>query len=57
MRSSGTDSSLWSMAMFGRQPVLAERVGKLFQGQTQFVGVDELGDQRDVLARQPRTII
>lgn len=45
------------MAMFGRQPVLAERVGKLFQGQTQFVGVDELGDQRDVLARQPRTII
>ncbi len=33
--------------------VLAEDVGQLLQGQAQLARVDELGDQRDVLARQP----
>lgn len=31
--------------------VLAQHIGHLFEGQTKFAGVDELGDQRDVLSR------
>ena len=33
-----------------RMLVFAQHVGHLFEGETQFVRVDELGDQRDVFA-------
>jgi len=42
-----------SLVMRQRPLIHTEHIGHLFHGEAEFVRVDELRDQRDVLAREP----